>query len=123
MGISLKSLSLSAAVLAATIVVANVHADAANADPRVTQTAAATVTLPPVVVHPTPPSSWYYDPYTSGRSQHASSLNHVPWSHYKVPVGYDANVAMHPYTSGFGPCAENAQPAQGCHHIQSTPMP
>jgi hypothetical protein len=122
MSISLKSLSLGA-VLAATIAVADVHANAADQNPRVTQTAAAAVTLPPVVVHPTTQPSWYYDPYTSGHAQRPSSLNHIPFSHYKVPVGYDANVAMHPYTSGMGPCTDNAQPAQGCRHPQSTPIP
>jgi hypothetical protein len=43
--------------------------------------------------------------------------------HYQVPAGYDADVAMHPYSSGLGPCPDNAQPAQGCHHPESTPIP
>jgi hypothetical protein len=81
------------------------------------------VTLPEVVVHPDPRPGWYYDPYTSGRAQRPSSLNHIPFQHYKVPVGYDAAVALHPYTSGFGPCAEGASPAQGCRHPTGNPMP
>jgi hypothetical protein len=34
--------------------------------------------------------------------------------HYKVPTGYDADVSLHPYTSGIGPCAEGASPSTGC---------
>lgn len=48
----------------------------------------------------------------------------VPSSpHYRVPAGYDANVAMHPYTSGLGPCTEGAVPSQGCHNATSHPIP
>jgi hypothetical protein len=43
--------------------------------------------------------------------------------HYKVPVGYDSDVAMHPYTSGLGPCTEGATPSQGCRHSTGTPIP
>ena len=42
--------------------------------------------------------------------------------HYRVPPGYDADVAMHPYTSGLGPCTEGASPSQGCHHSTGTPI-
>jgi hypothetical protein len=34
-------------------------------------------------------------------------LNHIPLQHFKVPAGYDANVSMHPCTSGLGPCTEH----------------
>jgi hypothetical protein len=43
--------------------------------------------------------------------------------HYRVPAGYDADVALHPYTSGLGPCTQNAAPDQGCHHPESQPIP
>ena len=62
--------------------------------------AAATTTLPEVVV--------------PGRA--------VTPPHYRVPAGYDTDVAMHPYTSGFGPCAEGASPSQGCHNATSHPI-
>ena len=42
--------------------------------------------------------------------------------HYRVPAGYDADVAFHPYTSGIGPCTEGASPSQGCHHSTGTPI-
>jgi hypothetical protein len=63
-----------------------------------------TVTLPTIVVHPVPDQSWYYDPYTSGHGPRPSSMHTMKAEHYKVPPGYDANVALHPYTSNFGPC-------------------
>lgn len=125
MSISLKSASLGAAVLATIATVANAPALAADPMQQVAQAprAVGAVMLPPVVVHPQPPASWYDDPYTSGRTERSSSLNHRQFYHYKVPVGYDSNVAMHPYTSGFGPCTEGASPAQGCRHPTSNPMP
>jgi hypothetical protein len=43
--------------------------------------------------------------------------------HYAVPVGYDSNVWLHPYTSGLGPCLEGATPSQGCHHPTGNPIP
>src|SRR5215472_4752256 len=42
--------------------------------------------------------------------------------HYRVPAGYDADAALHPYTSGLGPCTEGAQPSQGCRHSTGTPI-
>ena len=125
MSISLKSASLGAAVLAAIAVVANAPAHAAEPTRQVAQIprAVGTVTLPPVVVRRQPPASWYDDLYTSGRAERPSSLSHRPFYHYKVPVGYDSNMAMHPYTSGFGPCAEGASPSQGCRQPTSNPMP
>jgi hypothetical protein len=32
--------------------------------------------------------------------------------HYQIPSDYEANVAMHPYTSGAGPCQQGH--SQGC---------
>jgi hypothetical protein len=125
MSISLKSASLSAAVLAAAVIVVNAPARAADPMQQVAQTpgaAAGAVTLPEVVIHPRPQASWYYDPYTSGRAQRPSSLNHRPAYHYKVPVGYDAAVMMHPYTSSMGPCTEGASPSQGCRHDTNRPI-
>lgn len=48
---------------------------------------------------------------------------HGPSPHYRVPAGYDADVALHPYTSGLGPCTEGATPSQGCHHDTGHPIP
>ena len=126
MSISLKSASLGVAILATITAIANAPAGAAGPTQQVAQTAGAVagaVALPEVVVHPRPQPAWYYDPYTSGRAQRPSSLNHIPFEHYKVPVGYDTAAAMHPYTSGFGPCTEGANPSQGCRHPTGTPMP
>jgi hypothetical protein len=98
----------------------------ANADEQVAQTAgaAAAVTLPEVIVHPNHENDpRYYDPYVG--SQHgprASSEQNIPAGHYKVPVGYDSNVSMHPYTSLIGPCPEGATPSQGCRHPTGTPI-
>lgn len=49
-------------------------------------------------------------------------MNHIYTQHYRVPVGYDADVAMHPYTSNIGPCPEGAAPSQGCSHPTGTPI-
>lgn len=117
-----KSLSLAAAV-AVLAVVAIGQANAANQSEQVAAISPpAAVTLPEVTVHPQPSQGWYYDPYTSGRAVKSSSLNHIPFSHFKVPVGYDSNMMMHPYTTGMGPCTEGASPAQGCHHDTGHPI-
>jgi len=88
-----KSVVLGAAIFAAVAV-------SAKADEQVAQgAAAAAATLPEVVVHPRNPG------------------------HYRVPAGYDSNVALHPYTSGLGPCPEGANPSQGCHHPTGNPIP
>jgi len=50
-------------------------------------------------------------------------LGYVPSTHFQVPPGYDADVSMHPYTSGIGPCTEGAMPSQGCHHDTGKPIP
>jgi hypothetical protein len=36
----------------------------------------------------------------------------TPPSHYQIPSDYDANVGMHPYTSGAGPCPQGH--SHGC---------
>jgi|SRR5579863_636045 len=48
---------------------------------------------------------------------------HQETGHWTVPAGYDSDVAMHPYTSGLGPCTEGASPSQGCHHSTGNPLP
>jgi hypothetical protein len=128
MSISLKSASVAAAMLAAIAIAPNASAGTGTPPGQVAQTAAAVagaVTLPEVVVHPRPrpQPDWYYDPYVSGRAQRPSSLNNIPYQHFKVPVGYDSNMTMHPYTSGFGPCTMGASPSQGCHHPTGDPIP
>jgi hypothetical protein len=104
-----RSMLLAAAAFAVSAAVAAGDAKAADqtqqALPSTMSPAAAT--LPEVVVRSRPDPSWYYDPYTSGHAQRPSSLNHIAFQHFKVPVGYDANVTMHPYTSGMGPCTEH----------------
>jgi hypothetical protein len=53
------------------------------------------ITLPEVTV---------YAPYSChGRGPRVSSCGTIRNEHYEVPLGFDANVAMHPYTSGMGP--------------------
>ncbi|HVH81246.1 MAG TPA: hypothetical protein VM782_17740 [Stellaceae bacterium] len=79
-------------------------------------------TLPEVVVRPPTQDPQSYDPYTSGIAGRPSSMNHIYTQHYRVPVGYDADVAMHPYTSNIGPCPEGAAPSQGCSHPTGTPI-
>jgi hypothetical protein len=119
MNICRKSAGIAAIIIAATISVAK--ADPIDHPQQIAQAggAAAAITLPEVVVHP---DSWYYNPYTSGLGQKASSLNQIPFSHFKVPVGFDADVGLHPYTSGLGPCTEAAQPSQGCRHDTGHPI-
>jgi hypothetical protein len=103
---------LAAAVIAASAAAATGDANAADQTQQISQISQAmsppaVVALPQVVVRPRPDASWYYDPYTSGHVQRPSSLNHIPFQHFKVPAGYDADAAMHPYTSGLGPCTEH----------------
>jgi hypothetical protein len=104
-----RSMRLAAAVIAVSAAAAAGKANAVDQTQQISQTMnpPAAATLPEVVVRPRPDPSWYYDPYTSGHVQRPSSLNHVAFRHFKVPAGYDANVAMHPYTSGMGPCTEH----------------
>jgi hypothetical protein len=63
------------------------------------------ITLPDVVVTP--------QPYARGSSPRPSSENRIPVSHFRVWLGYDSQVALHPYTSGLGPCPEGGSGA-GC---------
>jgi hypothetical protein len=104
-----KSMRFAAAVIAVSVVAATGNANAAEQLQQISQAMSrpAPVTLPQVVVRPRPDPSWYYDPYTSGHAARPSSLNHIAFQHFKVPAGYDSNVAMHPYTSGMGPCTEH----------------
>ncbi|HWB49751.1 MAG TPA: hypothetical protein VG651_11620 [Stellaceae bacterium] len=43
--------------------------------------------------------------------------------HYQVPAGYDSDTALHPYTSGIGPCPEGAEPETGCWRPTRRIMP
>jgi|SRR6202041_1262880 hypothetical protein len=121
-----RSVTVGAVIFTALVTAA--HADPVSqsnipvATPQIAQMTAPSVKLPPVVVHPVP-QSWNYDPYTDGHGPRPSSMNSRKAEHYKVPVGYDSNVAMHPYTSGIGPCAEGAAPSQGCSHPTGKPIP
>jgi hypothetical protein len=69
--------------------------------------------IPPVTVHAPAEGPAYYDPYTTGLGPRASSANTVKAEHFRVWAGYDADVALHPYTSNVGPCAEGAL-GSGC---------
>ena len=65
----------------------------ANAAP-----ASDSLTLPDVtVLAPTPPPGYHMVPYVNAYG-HKTMVRH-----YQVPPGYDANLNMHPYTSGIGP--------------------
>lgn len=122
MNISYAAVGFAAMMIAVTISVAT--ADAINQPQQIAQAggaaAAAAIILPEIVVHP---DNWSYNPYTNGRGQKASSLNRVPSEHFVVPTGYDADVTMHPYTSGLGPCTEGASPSQGCRNATGKPIP
>ena len=48
-------------------------------------------------------------PYTSGFSPRGGSENTVRARHFQVWAGYDAMVALHPYTSNIGPGTEGAR--------------
>lgn len=93
--------SIAAGVLVSAMGIASAAAQMAYPSPYPPAAAATTTTLPEIVV--------------PGRA--------VTAPHYRVPAGYDADVALHPYTSGLGPCTQNAVPDQGCHHAQSHPIP
>jgi hypothetical protein len=105
----LGSKCLAAAVVVASAAAATGNANAADQTQQISQAMSppAAVALPQVVVRPRPDPSWYYNPYTSGHALRSSSLNHIAFQHFKVPAGYDADVAKHPYTSGLGPCTEH----------------
>jgi hypothetical protein len=65
-----------------------------------------------------PPGNWMTLPDVNVQSRPGPNPGH-----YRVPAGYDADVALHPYTSGIGPCTEGAVPDQGCRHPAKTPIP
>ena len=48
-------------------------------------------------------------PYTSGLSPRGGTANTVRAAHFQVWGGYDASVALHPYTSNIGPGPEAAR--------------
>ena len=89
---------------------------------QVAQPRAPSATLPEIFVAPGVSDARHYSPYTSGAGPRASSMNNIVAPHYQVPAGYDADVAMHPYTSGIGPCTEGAAPSQGCRHPTGHPI-
>lgn len=86
-----------------------------QADAQVAPAPAPSATLPEVFV-PGAPDARGYGAYTS------PAIPRPNTPHYQVPAGYDADVAMHPYTSGIGPCTEGAAPSQGCHHPTGHPI-
>jgi hypothetical protein len=47
-------------------------------------------------------------PYMNGFSPRGGSANTVRATHFQVWAGYDASVALHPYTSNIGPGPEAA---------------
>jgi hypothetical protein len=61
------------------------------------------VALPDLIVYA--PES---QPYASGFSPRGGSANTVRAAHFHVWAGYDASVALHPYTSNIGPGTEVA---------------
>jgi hypothetical protein len=126
MSMLLKSMAIGGSVFAITVTAANAASILGGADPATQQLAAqpsGILALPEIFISPAPNQDpRYYDPYTSGHSQHASSLNNLRVPHYKVPVGYDSMMAMHPYTSLIGPCTEGATPSQGCRHASGAPI-
>jgi len=60
--------------------------------------------LPNLTVYPA-----VRQPYTSGFSPRGGSENTVRAIHFRVWGGYDASVALHPYTSNIGPGPEAAR--------------
>ncbi len=61
------------------------------------------IALPDLIVYA--PES---QPYASGFSPRGGSANTVRAAHFHVWAGYDASVALHPYTSNIGPGTEAA---------------
>jgi len=47
-------------------------------------------------------------------SLRVSSENAVRAEHYEVPPDYESNVALHPYTSGLGPCPQGGPGKLAC---------
>lgn len=106
-----KSASVGAALFAGVALAAHA-AQPVDAGPTATQIAAlpsagqvsAAIELPPVTV--TPPESLSYS--TPGFGPKAGPRNAVKVPHFQVWAGYDATIALHPYTSAEaqGPCPE-----------------
>ena len=95
-----KSTVLGAAFLAGVAIAANADLAGTNAAGTVTNGASGSqsqgrglAALPPSAATPVPNSATL--PQTKN---------------YQVPSDFDANVNLHPYTSGFGPC-----PHEPCH--------
>jgi hypothetical protein len=120
--ISRKVAGLGAAIFASVLAIATANASVTHQELVALSGGANSVsaTLPDVTISPPAPFASFYD---TGHSPKVGSEHYIPASHYTVPPGYDAMVAMHPYTSGFGVCTEGASPAQGCHHPTGTPIP
>lgn len=47
-------------------------------------------------------------------SLRVSSEHTVRTDHYEVPPDYDNNIALHPYTSGLGPCPHGGPGKVNC---------
>ena len=110
-----KSAMLSAALLIGAATAANAElASNRLALPDVSITA-------PAHRAPTPvPRSWYYDPYTSGRSQHSSSNStiRVPRAPRPTPMSW----IYDPYAGGAGQCASGTQPGSAVKCDQIIPL-
>lgn len=61
------------------------------------------VSLPAIVVRPMPNAASIW-----GSSPRAGHPQAVVAPHFRVWTGYDVAVALHPYTSGMGPCPEGS---------------
>ena len=107
-----KSMVLGAALLAGSVATGNANpvcrADTGSCDPSgqyfpVLPTPAApstssSIRLPEVTVYAP------YAPYSChGLGPRVSSCGTIRNEHYEVPLSFDANVVMHPYSSGIGP--------------------
>jgi hypothetical protein len=73
------------------------------------------VALPPSKAAPAPdsvtlPEVTVFAPYSSrGVGPRVSSFGTIRTEHYELPPDYDANVALHPYTSLLRPCLHGTQ--------------
>src|SRR5260370_34375341 len=67
------------------------------------------VALPPATATPAPtsvtlPEGTVFAPYSNrGIGRRVSSFGTIRTEHYELPPDFDANVPLHPYTSGIGP--------------------
>jgi hypothetical protein len=114
-----SAMSIAAMVLTAATVANADSISSAKIGPQPTQLAALappageapnSISLPPVVVHPNDgeASIWRSGPRTGWTPRVAAP-------HFRVWAGYDLAVALHPYTSGIGPCPEGSNGAgSGC---------